>query len=93
MITDSDKRSDEVKNRHYLAVKSVSKLLRGITSNHNGDFYCLNCFYSYMTEKKLKKHEKICKDHDFCHVKMPKENNKISKYNPGEKLLKVPHIV
>ena len=25
---------------HYLAVKSLSPLLRGITSNHNGDFYC-----------------------------------------------------
>ena len=26
----------------YLAVKSLSALLRGITSNHNQDFYCLN---------------------------------------------------
>ena len=32
------------KKWHYLAVKSLSALLRGITSNHNGDFYCLNCF-------------------------------------------------
>ena len=31
---------------HYLAVKNISGLLRGITSNHNGDFYCLNCFHS-----------------------------------------------
>ena len=40
MITDG-------KKWHYLAVKSLSALLRGITSNHNRDFYCLNCFYSY----------------------------------------------
>ena len=39
-------------------------------------------------KKKLKKHQKICKDHGFCHVKMPEENNKILKYNPGEKSLK-----
>ena len=45
MITDC-------KKRHYLAVKRLSALLRGITSNHNGDFYCLNCFLSYSTEKK-----------------------------------------
>ena len=44
MITDSEK-------WHYLAVKSLSALLRGITSNHNGDFYYLNCFHSYSTEK------------------------------------------
>ena len=75
MITDC-------KKWHYLAVKSLSALLRGITSNHNGDFYCLNCFLSYSTEKKkLKKHERICNDHDYCYVKMPNEDNKILKYN------------
>ena len=33
MITDGEK-------CHYLAVKSISRLLKGITSNHDGDFYC-----------------------------------------------------
>ena len=85
--------TDGAGNWHYLAVKSISRLLRGITSNHVGDFYCLNCFHSYTTEKKLKKHEKIYKNHDFCHVKMPDKENKILKYNPGEKSLKVPYII
>ena len=44
-------------------------------------------------EKKLKKHEKICKDHDFCYPKMPDEDNKFLKYIPGEKSLKVPFII
>ena len=47
------------KKWHYLAVKSLSALLRGITSKHERDFYCLNFFHSYSTEKKLKKHEKV----------------------------------
>ena len=34
--------------------KSISGLLRGITSNHNGNFYCLNCFHSYTTMNNLK---------------------------------------
>ena len=38
---------------HYLAVKSLSALFREITGN-----YCLNCFQSYTTENKLKKHKK-----------------------------------
>ena len=42
---------------HYLTIKSISGLLRGITSNHNGDFYCLNCFRSYRTANKLKNQE------------------------------------
>ena len=67
--------NDKNEKWHYLTVKSISRLFRGITSNHDGDFYCLNCFYSYRTKNRLKKHQKICKDHDFCYVKMP--NNEI----------------
>ena len=26
---------------HYLAVKRLPRLLRGISSNHNSDYYCL----------------------------------------------------
>ena len=39
---------------HYLAVKRLSALLKGIASNHKEDFYCLNCFHSYSTVKKRK---------------------------------------
>ena len=46
------------KNWHYLAVKSLSRLLRGISSNHNSDYYCLNCFHSYWTENILNVHKK-----------------------------------
>ena len=41
---------------HYLAMKKLSALLRGITSTHHGDFYCLNCLHSFATEKKLDSH-------------------------------------
>ena len=77
----------------YLAVKSISGLLRGITSNRNGDYYCLNCFQAYTSENKLTKHEKICKDHDFCYLKMPDDDNKILNYVPGKKSLKVPFVI
>ena len=75
------------------AVKSIPKLFNGITSRHNRDFYCLNCFHSYRTTNKLIKHERTCKDHDFCNVKMPNKNKKFLKYNPGEKSLNVPFII
>ena len=54
MITDGNK-------WHYLAVKSLSGPFRGITGNNHGDFYCLNCFQSYTTENKLKKHKKYAR--------------------------------
>ena len=56
---------------HYLAVKSLSALFKKITGNNHGDFYCLNCFQSYTTENKLKKHKKVCENHDYCYVEMP----------------------
>ena len=46
---------------HYLVVKNLSRLLRGITSNHKEDFYYLNCFHSYRTENKLEAHKKYVK--------------------------------
>ena len=67
------------KKYYNLARKSLSRLLRGISSNHNGDFYCLNCICSHSTEKRLKKHEKECFDRDDCPVEMPNEDNKILK--------------
>ena len=38
-------------NWHYLVVKSLPGLLKEITSSHNEDFYCLNCFCAYTTKK------------------------------------------
>ena len=39
--------------------KNLSGLLRGITSNHAGDFYCLHCFCAYSTKNKFEAHKKI----------------------------------
>ena len=81
------------KNWHYLTVKNLSRLLRGITSNHDGDFYCLNCFHSYRTKNKLEAHKKICENRDYCHVEMPTKDNNTIKYNQGEKSIKLPFVV
>ena len=78
---------------HYLVVKNLSGLLRGITSKHKEDFYCLNCFHSYSTKNKLEAHKKTCENHDYCHVEMPTKNNNIIKYNHGEQSMKLPFVI
>ena len=85
--------TDDGEKWHYLAVRSLSALLRGISSSNNGDFYCLNCFYSYSTLNKLKKHERACNNHDYCHADMGEEVKNILKYRSGDKSLKVSFIV
>ena len=72
---------------------NLSALLRGISSSNNGDFYCLNCFHSHCTLNKLKRHERVCNNHDYCHVDMPQEGKNILKYHHGDKSLRVPFII
>ena len=80
------------KKWHYLAVKKLFALLRG-TSKNNGDFYYVSCFHSFRTKNKLKKHQKVCENHDYCDAEMSEEGNKILKYNHGEKSMKVQFII
>ena len=54
MITDGEK-------WHYLTVKNLPGLLRGIASTHKEYFYCLNCFCSERMRNKLEAHKKYVK--------------------------------
>ena len=36
---------------HYLAVKKLSALMKGITSKRCGDFYCLNCLHFFRAKQ------------------------------------------
>ena len=78
---------------HYTALKRLSRLLRGITSTNNGDFYCLNCVHAFRRRNKLEEHKNICENHEYCHVEMPTKDNNIIKYNQGEKSVKLPFII
>ena len=109
LIIRDGKRIDGVEKSHYLAlkckpilyngklcnrsVKSLSKLLSGKSSNHQGDFYCLNCLNSHSTENRHKEHEEICNKDDSCRIMMPRWNEKILKYNHGEKSLKASFVI
>ena len=99
MITNGEKwhyialkseRTDDGFNR---PIKSLSRLFRGITSNHDGDFYCLNCLHSFRTDNALKRHERLCDNNDYCNVEMPTQFNKTLKYNYGEKPLKTLFVI
>ena len=71
-------------------VTNLSELLERNSSNHHGDFYCLNCFNSYTSKNKLKEHEEICNNHDSYRIEMAKWSEKKLKYNQAKKSLKEP---
>ena len=72
--------------------KKLSTLLHGITSKHKGNFYCLNCLHSFRTENKLKYHEKVCNNKDFCGIVVPSQKDIILEFNPYMKSNKMPCI-
>ena len=78
---------------HYIAIKSIPALFKGISSSHKGDYYCLNCFNSYRTKQKLDDHEKLCGNHAFAKLKMPEEKNKFISSTLGKNTLKNPFII
>ena len=94
MIQNREKREAKSEGRwHYLAVKRLSALFRGITSKHYGGFYCLNCFHSFITKNKLESHKKVCENKDFSNVIIPPEDNKTLEFNQYQKSNKAPFII
>ena len=78
---------------HYLAVKGQSALLRGITSKHYRDFYCLNRLHSFRAKYKLEFHKRVCENKGFCNTIMPSEDTKILEINQCQKSDKAPFII
>ena len=87
IITDN-KQSDKIDKWYYIALKSgsidngfnrpirnLSTLFKGITSNNNGDIYCFGCLHSFRTDNTLKKHERLCNNHNYCHIEIPNNDN------------------
>ena len=68
-------------------------MAKGITGNNNEDFYCLNYFRGYVTKNRLEKHKKVSENHDYCRVEMPKEDDKILKFNHGGKSMNAPFFI
>ena len=78
---------------HWLAVKKLSALLRGIASKHHGDFYCLNCFHSFATKNKLSLHKRVCENKNLRDFIMLFEDNKILEFDQYQKADKAAFII
>ena len=81
------------KGWHYLSVKKLSSLIKGIPSKHKGDFYCVNCLHSFRTKNKLESHKGVCESKDFCDIIMPYEDTKILEFSQYQKSDKAPFII
>ena len=78
---------------HYLAVKELSALLRGIISKHYDGFYYWNCFHSLRTKNKFELHKRVCENKGLCKIIIPSEDTKILELNQYQKSDKAPFII
>ena len=85
--------SDEDNNSHYICVKNLKALCRDVFLNNHGDYYCLNCLHACRTKNKLKMHEKLCLNNNYCQLKLPSVNNYKLKYKSDDKSKRTPHII
>ena len=54
--------------RYYISINKVFALIGGITSENNGDFYCLNCLHSFRRKNKLETQKKLYENNHFCKI-------------------------
>ena len=54
-----------IKQTTQIFLEGKSPTLRGTKSKHQGNFYCLNCLYSFATENKRKYHKKVSENKNF----------------------------
>ena len=78
---------------HYLSVKKLAALLRGMTSENNDDFYCMNCLHSFRIKTNLSRMKMYVKINLFCSVTKPSGDTKMLEFNQYQKSDKAPFII
>ena len=82
----------ELNRKHYVVVKSLSKLLASSNSKNKGEqHFCKNCLHGFKTEASMVKHYGYCGNNDSVKIEMPKQT--IVKYSSGQFEFKVPFIM
>ena len=62
----------ESNRKHYVAIKSLSRLLSNQNTKHNGkEYFCMNCSHGFKEEKSRNEHVGYCKDNESVRIEMP----------------------
>ena len=79
--------------KHYVAVKSLSRLLSKQNSKHKeAQHFCTNCLNGFESEIIRYEHYEYCRSKDSVRVEMPTKNQ-IVKYADGQYQFKVPFVI
>ena len=83
----------ENNRKHYVAIKSLSRLLSSQNTKHKGkEYFCMNCLQGFKEESSRDEHIGYCIDNESVKVEMP-HKNLIVQYSDGQFKVKVPFIM
>ena len=83
----------ENNREHYMAIKSLSRLLSKQNSKHKErQYFCMNCLQGFKEEKSRNKHIGYCKDNESVRIEMP-HRRPIVEYSDGQFQFKVLFIM
>ena len=80
----------ENNRKHYVAIKSLSRLLSSENTKHKGkEYFCNNCLQRFKEESSRDEHIGYCMDNKSVKVEMPL----IVQYSNGQFQFNVPFIM
>ena len=78
---------------HYVAIKSLSRLLQSQNTEHKEkEYFCMNCLQGFKEESSRDEHVGYCKDNKSVRIEMP-HKRPIVEYSDGQFQFKVPFIM
>ena len=79
--------------KHYMAIKSLSRLLSKQNSKHKErQYFFMNCLQGFKEEKSKNEHIGYCKDNESVRIEMP-HKRPIVEYSEGQFQFKVSFIM
>ena len=83
----------ENNRKHYIAIKSLSRLLSGKNAKHKGkEYFCKNCLQGFIEENSRDEHLDYCINNKSVKVIMP-HKKLIVQYSDGQFQFEVPFIM
>ena len=83
----------ENNRKHYVAIKSLGRLLSSQNTKHKGkEYFYMNCLQGFNEESSRDEHLDYCINNESVKVEMP-HRNPIVKYSDGQFQFKVPFIM
>ena len=83
----------ENNRKHYVAIKSLSRLLSKQNSKHKErQYFCMNCLQGFREEASRNEHIGYCKDNETVRIELP-HKRPIAEYSDGQFQFMVPFIM